>query len=428
MSERASDLRKAASAAVLDHVDEIGQHFVKGIEEQLAPKVREIRDDIGDLRERIEEIEAKGVRPGKTADNAKPREWKTYYSGRDLIHELPSHVKMADVLPAEKAPVSFDRWLGAAMAGERMGDTEALAFAREQKQLLTSTSGVLIPAQYQSEWIDLIRSQMVLNAAGLTTAVMDAKTYNASAVVTDPAVTWHTEGGSINADNPTFAARTLTAKTLVVRCQGSVEVAQDCPNFGQQLASVMSRAMAVELDRVGLVGTGTPPEPKGILGASGVNVVGSVGAISNYSEMLEAVGALLQANIPLETATRFAIMSPGVWEIYEGLATGIASDKTQLPRPRALQNTRFLVTTHGGVDVNEDSPQNSPSTVESTVFMGDFSDVVLGVRREASVEALKLTTYASNLLLEFVGYLRADYMIRRPASLVTMTGIEAGPA
>jgi len=49
--------------------------------------------------------------------------------------------------------------------------------------------------------------------------------------------------------------------------------------------------------------------------------------------------------------------------------------------------------------------------------------LVLGVRREASVEALKLTTYASNLLLEFVGYLRADFMVRRPASFVTPEGV-----
>jgi branched-subunit amino acid ABC-type transport system permease component len=30
-------------------------------------------------------------------------------------------------------------------------------------------------------------------------------------------------------------------------------------------------------------------------------------------------------------------MSPSVWATYEGLATGITSDKTQLPRPRALE-------------------------------------------------------------------------------------------
>ncbi len=36
--------------------------------------------------------------------------------------------------------------------------------------------------------------------------------------------------------------------------------------------------------------------------------------------------------------------------------------------------------------------------------MGDFSDLVLGVRRESTVEALKLSSYGSNLLLEFIGF------------------------
>ena len=256
---------------------------------------------------------------------------------------------------------------------------------------------------------------MVLNTAGMTTVTMEAKTLNASAVATDPTASWHTEAAAISIANPTFAARTLTAETLVTRCQASVEVAQDSPDFGAQLASVMTKAMAVELDRVGLVGSGTPPEPQGIFGTSGIGQVTGVGAIGDYAEMLTGVRTLLDANVPLETATASVVMAASVWEDYEGLATGISSDKTQLPRPAALQSTRFLVTGH---NLNDAS---SPSG--TTAFMGDFSDLVLGVRRESSVEVLKLSSYAGNLLLEFIGYLRADFLVRRPASFVTLEGI-----
>ena len=68
--------------------------------------------------------------------------------------------------------------------------------------------------------------------------------------------------------------------------------------------------------------------------------------------------------------------------------------------------------------------QSSPQT--SAIVLGRFSDLVLGVRREASIESLKLTTFASNLLVEFVGYLRADYLVRRPASFVTLEGVSVG--
>ena len=126
-------------------------------------------------------------------------------------------------MPKEKQPpVSLDRWLVAALIGERCQDKTALEFAREQKQLVTTTSGILLPEAFQREWIDLVRSQMVLNACGMTTMVMTAKTVNASALASDPSVTWHQEAGTINVGNPTFEARQLVAKTAVVRCQSSL--------------------------------------------------------------------------------------------------------------------------------------------------------------------------------------------------------------
>jgi len=398
------------------------------IADNLDAQKRELKSHVDDFRrdfdsrfdglqDRVESLESRAKTPGKTSSDAtlRPSDVKTYHTSQGVVYELPSHVKMADVIRSEKAPpVGFDRWLGAAMAGERCGDKEAVEFATERKQLTTTTSGMLIPAEYQSQWIDLIRSNMVLNAAGMSTMTMDGKTLNASAVTADPAATWHTEAGSISADNPTFAARTLTAQTLVTRCTGSVEVSQDSPDFGAQLAGVMARAMAVELDRVGLVGSGSAPEPHGILGTSGVNQVAAVGAVTDYSEMLSGVRKLLDSNVPLDIATANAIMSPGVWLAYENLATGLTSDKTQLPRPRSLENTNFRVTTNG-LDVG------SPLT--STIFMGDFRDLVLGVRREASVEALKVSTYATNLVIEYIGYLRADYLLRRPASFCTLEGV-----
>jgi HK97 family phage major capsid protein len=374
--------------------------------------------EVAALRDRIEELETRASSPGRTAPGAlaPARRWKTYHSGDGLVYELPHDVKLADVIrPKAQPEISFERWLAAAMAGEACRDKAALEFAREFKQITTATTGVPIPESYQSQWIDRIREQMVLSAAGMTLLTMDNKVLNASRLVTDPTATWHTEAASISAANPTFAGVALTAKTLVTRCTGSVEVSQDSPDFGAQLARAMAASMATELDRVGLVGSGTPPEPQGILGTSGVGQVTGVGAIADYAEMLQGIRILLDVgNLPLDVATRVAVMSPRVWEDFEGLATGISSDKTQLPRPRALEATRFLVTGNG-LDVG------SPLT--STIFLGNFSDLVLGVRREASVEALKLTTYASNLILEFVGYLRADYMVRRPASFVTIEGV-----
>lgn len=369
---------------------------------------------------RVEEIEARGGGPASPNSPKRSTESFEFKTPTGACFSIPSHVKMTDVLgPSREPEISLERWLGATVAGEKCGDAEALAFAREAKQLTTGTSGVLIPAQYIDAWIDLLRARSVLVTAGAMTTTMEGKTQTSSAVTADPAASWHSEGGSISADNPTFAARTLTAQTLVVRCQASLELTQDSPDFGAQLANVMTGAMAAELDRVGLEGTGTPPEPEGIKNTTGRSSQTSVSSLTDYEEIVSGIGALLNANCDLDQVSRFAIMSPGSWTGYENLVTGISSDKTQLPRPKAIEDMRFLVTTNVAGSLTASPP------VATTIYLGDFRDITLGIRREASIDQLRLTTYASNLLIEFVGYLRADWLVRRPASFHTIEGVAA---
>src|SRR5262249_31634716 len=145
----------------------------------------------------------------------------------------------------------------------------------------------------------------------------------------------------------------------------------------------------------------------------GISIISSIGAITSYNPLLRGLRTLMESNLPLEVASRDIVMSPQAWYQFENLATGIASDKTQLPRPRSLENTNFRVT-QNGLD-SDASPQTS------AIIMGDFRDLVLGTRREASVEILKLGTYATNLQLEIIGYLRCDFMVRRPSSFVALT-------
>jgi HK97 family phage major capsid protein len=218
--------------------------------------------------------------------------------------------------------------------------------------------------------------------------------------------------GNISVANPTFEQRQLTAQTLVTRCSASVEVSQDSPDFGQQLAQAMSKAMAAELDRAGLAGSGTPPEPRGLINTTGIGSVTGA-AISDWSKFVSAVQTLLAAGVPLDVATKNVIFNPYVWAKLENLVTGISGDKTQLGIPRAFEDTNFLVTTQ----IVDGSP------VSTTAVLGDFTQFLMGVRREASIEILKLGDYAGKLVLDFVGYLRGDFVCLRPASFCKITAL-----
>lgn len=398
-------------AKTLDSISESVDAFKTTHEREL----KAARAEAAELRERIELLEAYRGRPKSGPSPVAPTGVKRYFTEQGEVVEVPGTVKLTDVMAPQKQEVPFERWLGALVAGDRSGDRDALKFVKDSKSVGTGSTGVLIPAEYVPGWVDLIRANSVLNRAGMTTATMAWKTQTRAAVTVDPTAAWHTEADTISATDPTFAARTLTAQTLAVRTQVSMEVAADSPDFGQQLAGVMARAMAAELDRVGLHGTGTPPEPRGIYNTSNINTVTSVGTLTDYVEIVNGVKELLVDNCPIDVATRYAIMHPATWARYQNLVTGISSDLTPLRRPTAIENMEFLTTTNASITLG--SPQRA------AIFLGDFSNLILGMRQEASVEILKATTYASNLLLEVIGYLRADYVVVRPNQFCVLTGV-----
>jgi HK97 family phage major capsid protein len=342
---------------------------------------------------------------------------KSYRTGQDEVIEVGPETKLADVLPAKHKPeISLDRWLAATMLGEHCKDGDALDYVRGTKQISGGTTGVLLPEGFQGEWIDNLRSQMVLQAAGMQTATMLQRTVTASRVVSDPPVAWRAEAGALTPGDPTFELRQLVARSVAVRAQATAELAQDSPDFGAQLLNVFSRALAHEIDRVGLVGSGTGNEPTGIHNTTGVGTVAAVGTPADYSAFVTGLQTLLEANVELERANRNAIMSPRTWGTLESLQ---ATDNQPLQRPRALDQMAFRPTTAipNDLGVGED---------ESIVILGDFSDLVLGVRMEATVEALRLQSFAENLLLEFVGWARVDFLVRRPASFVVLEGVTVG--
>lgn len=386
-------------------------------QDKAASTLSALQKSQDDLHRRMDEIEMKGDTPQLGGGTRKaPEGFRKYHTPKGPVFEIDSKASVADVLGEKKADVSFDRWLSAAVLGDRCPDREALEYAREIKSLGTGTSGILIPTNYMGTWIDVMRANSVLVAAGATTVPMNDKSVTWAALTADPTAAWHVEGASdVSATDPTFAARTLTAKTLAVRTQISMEVAQDSPDFGRQLARAFAKAMAVEVDRSGLHGASNGPA--GLYGTSGVGTVASVGVPTDYAEMVSGLRTLLNANNRLEDVNKFAIMSPRTWQTYENLATGITNDKTPLERPRSLRDIQFLVTT------SVSNTLNSPAD-DSTIFMGDFSHLYLGVRQDASIQVLQTTNYATSLILDVIGTMRVDWLVARPASFVTLNGVD----
>lgn len=81
-------------------------------------------------------------------------------------------------------------------------------------------------------------------------------------------------------------------------------------NIEAELSIAIAQSFARELDRVGLRGTGTAPQPRGLLNTSGVQAIGNGAngaSLTGYANFLSAVQAILNADAPMPTA---AIMHP----------------------------------------------------------------------------------------------------------------------
>lgn len=396
-------LRTAASA-----INNTAEGYEKG---NLPGEEKGIRDmKSGGLRRMIH--------PGASMGAASALEGKgvkVHHSAHGEVFELKAGAKLADVIETKQAPdVSLERWLAATMLGDRCEDKAALDFANDTKSISGGSTGVLLPTAFQGQWVDNLRSFMVLEASGMTTATMLNRTVTASRVVSDPPVGWRAEGAALVAGDPTFELQNLVAKTLAVRVQATAELAYDSPDFGSQLLQVMGQALAHEVDRVGLVGLGASNQPRGIINTPGIQSIAAVGN-PTHRNLVTGVQRLLEANVPLEVADRNAIMSPRTWATLANLQ---ATDGQPIMRPQAIENMAYRPTTS--------IPNNlGAGTNQSFILMGDFRDLVLGVRMEASVEALRLQSFADNLMLEFVGWTRVDFMVRRPASFVALNGVTA---
>ena len=377
-------------------------------------------EKLDSICERVESIEAQKDRPSKRRGD-EPKGYSEFIDNGEKCFVLPSSAKLTDVpelRAKEKSPVSLDRWARAMIFGNNCSDKEAVEFLAEQKNVTTGSTGVLVPQEFVPEWIDMARAQSVLVQAGAQTVPMQTQTVNFAHQTADPTFSWRsTEGAALSATDPTFVSRSLSAKTVAVRTQVSLEATQDIPDFGAQITKAYTAAFGAAIDQAGIIGAGgSPLLIEGLHNTSGVGAVSSVGTPTNYDEVLDAVGTFLTANNRMDELSGL-IWHPNIWKTYAKLKTGISSDQTTLELPPAIQQVPKFVTTNAD---SVTSPENYH------VVLGNFGDLVIGIRMNPTIRILDDTTsYASNLLVEIVGVARIDFLVQRPASFVVMSDLVA---
>lgn len=337
--------------------------------------------------------------------------WRT--DNGERVPVLGAEQRIADFLPAERSAASdvgLGGFLRALLNGPKT-EPERRALAEGS----VSTGGAFLPSPLATEVIDHARVANVAFKAGARTIPMANKTLAIARNVSDPVPAWRAENALIAESEPVFDRISLDAKSLAVRFVVSRELLEDTPNMDAQLRATMAAGFARGLDQAVFYGTGQNNQPLGLDATPGLQITSmgtNGGQLTSYAPFLDAVLALQTVN---EGAVSAIVLAPRSNRAIAGLVDGQGQP---LQPPPILANVPILATM--GIPVNQ---TQGTSNVASSAFLGDFSQVLVGIRTQLQITVLN-ERFAEYGQVGFVGWLRADVQVARPAALAKITGIK----
>ena len=250
---------------------------------------------------------------------------------------------------------------------------------------------------------------------------METNTLKLARVVGDPTAAWKTENAQATASDMTLEGVTFTARTLISIVKASVELVEDAEQIDDTIETALSEALALEVDRAALRGSGTPPEPRGIRNQTGVSIdsatFGANGAApTSYDFLSNAVQTIRAANGE-PNAVIFAPRTAGELDRLK--------DTTNQPLrpPSSFEGLAKYAT--GVIPINLTV---GTSTDTSEVYVGDWRSLLIGVRRSLTIEVSRQAQTGTEsafdrLQVHIRAYLRADVQLAQPSHFVVITGI-----
>lgn len=313
------------------------------------------------------------------------------------VKVLRSNEKLSDLVMSTEN-LSLGRFVRGIVTGDWTG---AQAELRALNESTLAQGGYLVPTPLSTRIIDLARNKAQALRAGCLTVPMDSKTLTLAKVVGDPTAHWKQEGAAITKSDMSFEKLELSAKTLVAMVDLTIEVLEDAQNIDSVVENAIANALALELDRAILLGDGTNNSPVGIYNTTGIQTISVGGPITDYTEISNAVQKIEEQN-----------GTPGSI-IYAPRTKGAIDrfvDTTGQPlRPlESYMKLRKFVTNQIPTDLGANAN-------ETLIFVGDFSQCLVGMRKNLTIEVNRYDTDSwNNLGVSIRAYLRADVQLARP--------------
>jgi HK97 family phage major capsid protein len=308
--------------------------------------------------------------------------------------------------------LSLQRYLRGMATGRWDGAIQERTLA----EATIGAGGALVPSPLSARVIDLARNATRVFQAGAITVPMTSQTLSVPRLTSEGTPAWKSENANITAADLVFDRVTFTARTLVRRVDLSVELCEDAdPSAEDVIARSFAGQMAVELDRVALLGTGTAPEPRGVLNQSGVTLTahGANGSnIANFDWWLDAIGAVRAAGFEPNAHIQAPRSSTSLSKLKEATTNAYLAPPAGLLPMLTTKSVPITITT-------------GTSTDTSYVFTADWSQLMVGIRTDFTLRFLGERFLADTLSYSFVAWLRADVQLSQPTAFVVDTGVRA---
>ena len=259
--------------------------------------------------------------------------------------------------------------------------------------------------------IDALRAASVVQRAGAQTVPLTSDNLSIAKVASDPTPAFRNEAAAVAESDPTFTTVTFTPRSLMVLVKCSRELLDDSLNIGSALPNMITSAMAAEMDRVALEGTGVAPQPTGLRLQSGIGDTALNAALTSYAPFITAQTGILTANGGPVNAI---IMHPRDAGTLAGL-----TDTTNQPLnvPPAISGIPMLTTSSIQVDAGSGND-------ESNIYVGNFSNLMIGMRNNIRIEVLR-ERYADTHQYGLVAHMRFDVAVQHAAAFHTITGVQS---
>ena len=222
--------------------------------------------------------------------------------------------------------------------------------------------------------IDLLRNKMVLPGMGMQMLSGLVGNIAIPKVTGGATAFWVSESGSPTASDQAFAQVAMSPKTLAAQTNISrkllLQSSIDVEGFVQ---NDLARVLAQEIQRVAINGTGTNPQPRGILNTAGIGSVagGTNGAVPTWANIVALETEVAQDNADegtlgyltntrvrgrLKTVSKVSGQNGFIWE---GGVNGYQAEVTNA--------------------VPSNLVKGSSGAVCSAIIFGNFSDLIMGM-------------------------------------------------